>query len=76
MLHLFYWIDFKNNVTNKKNLNEYIDKVVGNKWKNDIYFTAEWYRHWEEGTGIIWKPSTGLKNIRLLKKLGTYESLF
>ena len=28
MLHLFYWIDFKNNVTNKKNLNEYIDKVL------------------------------------------------
>lgn len=28
MLHLFYWIDFKNNVTNKKNINEYIEKVI------------------------------------------------
>jgi hypothetical protein len=61
---------------NNKQINEYINKVVGNKWKNNIYFTAEWYRHWEEGTGIIWKPSTGLINIRLLKKLNTYESLF
>jgi len=55
-------------------INEYIKKVAGNKWKKDIYFTAEWYRHFEEGTGIIWKPSTGLKNITLLKKLNTYES--
>jgi hypothetical protein len=50
---------------NDKQINEYINKVVGNKWKNNIYFTAEWYRHWEEGTGIIWKPSTGLINISL-----------
>ncbi len=28
MLQLFYWIDFKNNITNKKNINEYIDKVI------------------------------------------------
>ena len=28
MLHLFYWIDFKNNTTNKKNINEYIEKVL------------------------------------------------
>lgn len=58
-----------------KQINEYINKVVGNKWKDNIYFTAEWYRHWEEGTGIIWTPSTGLINIRLLKKLNTYESV-
>ena len=30
----------------------------------------------ERGIGIIWKPSTGLINIRLLKKLNTYELLF
>ena len=28
MLHLFYWIDFKNNITNKKNINEYINRVI------------------------------------------------
>jgi hypothetical protein len=28
MLHLFYWIDFKNNVTNNKNINEYINRVL------------------------------------------------
>ena len=28
MLHLFYWIDFKNEETNTKNINEYIDVVL------------------------------------------------
>jgi len=54
---------------------EYINKIAGKDWENDIYFTAEWYRHWEEGTGVIWKPSSGLKNINLLTKLNTFDNL-
>lgn len=53
----------------KNKLNEYIDKMTGSDWKNDLYFTAEWYRHWEEASGVIWKPSTGLKSIKLIKKI-------
>lgn len=59
---------------NAKNIEEYIQKSVGNKWKNDIYYTAEWYRHWETGTGVIWRKS-GIKNIKLLQKLNTYDNL-
>ena len=53
----------------KKKINEYIDEIVGLEWTDDLYFTAEWYRHWEEASGVIWKPSTGLKSIRLIKKI-------
>lgn len=54
---------------------EYIKHILGNKWKEDIYFTAEWYRHCEEGSCVIWKPSTGLKSIKLIKKLDTFDQL-
>lgn len=53
----------------KNKLNEYVEKISGSKWKNDIYFTAEWYRHWEEASGVIWRSNTGLRSIKLIKKL-------
>ena len=59
----------------KDNISNYISNITGDKWKNDIYYTAEWYRHWEEATGVIWKPSTGITNIFLLKKLNTFDYL-
>jgi hypothetical protein len=55
--------------------NEYIQKLIGNKWKEDIKITAEWYRHWEEGSGVVWRPSTGIKSIKLIKKLDTFDHL-
>lgn len=55
--------------------NDYIKQMIGNKWKNNIVITAEWYRHWEEATGVIWKPSTGIKSIKLVKKLDTFDQL-
>jgi len=59
----------------KKQLEGYIQKVVGaNKWKNSIYFLAEWYRHWEEASGVIWKKD-GMADIRLIKKLDTYDNI-
>lgn len=53
---------------------QYIEKLVGNKWKNDIFFTAEWYRHWEAGTGIIWS-NNAIKEVRLIKKLNTFDNV-
>lgn len=58
-----------------KKIQEYVDTVIGKKWKKNIYFLAEWYRHWDEGTGVIWR-TTGLKEIRLIKKTDTYDKLF
>lgn len=57
-----------------KKIEEYIKKLVGDSWKNSIYFLAEWYRHWETATGTIWRV-TGIKNIKLIKKLDTFENL-
>jgi len=53
-------------------INNYIENAVGDAWKKDIQYTAEWYRHWEEGTGVIWRKC-GLKSIRLITKLDTYD---
>ena len=57
-----------------KKLDEYYDKMLGNKWESDIYFLAEWYRHWEKSTGIIWRTS-GLTDIRLLTRLNTFDDI-
>jgi len=58
----------------KKQLDHYVQKVVGNEWKNSIFFLAEWYRHWEEASGVIWKKD-GIDDIRLIKKLDTYDNI-
>jgi hypothetical protein len=54
---------------------KYIQDLMGNTWKKDIRITAEWYRHWDEGTGVVWRPSTGIKTIKLIKKLDTFDHL-
>ena len=59
---------------NKKQINNYINKTVGNKWKKDIYYLAEWYRHWETGTGVIWN-NNGITNIKLLTRLQTFDKI-
>lgn len=58
----------------KKQLEYYIQKVVGNKWRNSTFFLAEWYRHWEAASGVIWKKE-GIASIRLIKKLDTYDNI-
>lgn len=52
-----------------ENVDKYINKITKSNWSNDIFFTAEWYRHWEEASGVIWKPSTGIISIRLIDKI-------
>lgn len=53
-------------------INNYIEHSIGADWKNNIRYTAEWYRHWEEGTGVIWRKR-GLKNIHMITKLDTFD---
>jgi hypothetical protein len=53
-------------------INNYIEGIVGKRWKTKLYFLAEWYRHWETSTGVIWK-TTGIKKLILIKKLGTFD---
>jgi len=52
-----------------KEVDNYLSKLAGNKWEKNLFFTAEWYRHWEEASGVIWKPSTGIKTIKIVKKI-------
>lgn len=59
---------------NKQLINDYIVKAVGEKWKESLYFLAEWYRHWETATGVIWK-SKGVTEINLVKRMNTFEEL-
>jgi hypothetical protein len=55
-------------------INNYIVKIIGNKWKTKLYFLAEWYRHWECGSGVIWRKS-GIKKISLVEKLKTFNKI-
>jgi len=32
---------------NSKVIDEYVQKIAGNSWKDNIVFLAEWYRHWK-----------------------------
>lgn len=55
-------------------INDYIVKAVGDKWKDSLFFLAEWYRHWETGTGVIWK-SKGVTEINLVKRMETFKEI-
>ena len=50
-------------------ITKYLNNIVGNDWKDYIKYLAEWYRHWETGSGVIWSKS-GIKDIILIK---TYD---
>ena len=55
-------------------INEYIKKLTGDSWKDNIFFLAEWYRHWETGSGVIWR-SSGIKDFRLVQRMDTFDKL-
>ncbi len=55
-------------------INEYILKIAGDGWKDNILFLAEWYRHWETGSGVIWRDS-GVKDFKLVERLTTFDNL-
>ena len=59
---------------NKKQLKKHFDKILEKDWKTDIFYLAEWYRHWETGSGVIWRMS-GIANIKLLTKLNTFDHI-
>lgn len=71
------WGDNANDFTlygNTKLVNNYIMTLVGDNWKNSLYLLAEWYRHWETATGVVWNPK-GIKKINLVKRMTTFEVL-
>lgn len=55
-------------------INEYVQKIGGDGWKDNILFLAEWYRHWETGSGVIWRDS-GVKDFKLVERLTTFDNL-
>lgn len=52
-----------------ENINNYYSKILDSEWSKNLFFTAEWYRHWEESSGVIWNPSTGIRSIKIIKKI-------
>lgn len=57
---------------NEEAINEYVKKIAGQSWKDNIIFSAEWYRHWETGSGVVWK-TTGIKDFRLVERMNTFD---
>ncbi len=55
-------------------IQKYVEKLAGDSWKSNIFFTAEWYRHWETGSGVIWRAS-GIKDFKLVKRLSTFDDI-
>jgi len=50
-----------------------INELYGNKWKDNLVFLSEWYRNWNS-EGVIWRPSA-VKNIKLIIKTTTFDCL-
>ncbi len=57
-----------------ESIQEYVEKIAGNSWKTNIMFLAEWYRHWETGSGVVWRAS-GIKNFILIERINTFDNL-
>ena len=51
-----------------ENQQQYILNIIGNDIKKYHQIYLEWYRHWETGTGVIWRKSS-IKNIEEIKLL-------
>jgi hypothetical protein len=60
--------------TDENIIDQKILETVGENWKNDILYLAEWYRGWGAASGVIWRP-TGIKNIKLIQKLNSFDVL-
>jgi len=57
-----------------KSISLYFEKLLSiKKWKRNFLVLAEWLRHWESATGVIWR-SSGIKDISLVKKLNTFDN--
>ena len=59
---------------NKNTINDYIINIIGEEWKNKLYFLAEWYRHWDTSSGVIWSME-GLDDFKLAKRLTTFDNV-
>ena len=46
-----------------------LEKMIGPIWKTIPFFLAEWYRHWEVASGVIWKK-TGIADFKLIADIG------
>jgi hypothetical protein len=55
-------------------IQQYVEKIAGDSWKSNIFFTAEWYRHWETGSGVVWRAS-GIKDFKLVERLDTFNNI-
>jgi len=59
---------------NKKAVQIYYEKLFGNKWKRNFMVLAEFYRHWETGSGVIWHKD-GISDIILLHKINSFVNI-
>ncbi len=46
---------------------EFINEIMGARWKNNFVLLSEWYRHWECASGVIWNVS-GIASCDLIKE--------
>lgn len=57
-----------------ESIDQYVKKLAGDSWKTNIFFLAEWYRHWETGSGVVWRAS-GIKDFKLVERMTTFDNI-
>ena len=55
-------------------ITKYLNNIIGNDWKDYIKYLAEWYRHWDAASGVIWNTN-GIKDMKLIQKFNTFDNL-
>ena len=50
------------------NYYEKLDKLLKVSWKKELFFLAEWYRHWEVASGVVWRKN-GITEFKLVTKM-------
>jgi hypothetical protein len=60
------WKKYQPDLHIHKNTTKYINQSIGKNLKKYPSFFLEWYRHWEAGTGVIWKKNA-VKKFNLIK---------
>jgi hypothetical protein len=46
---------------------DFINEIMGARWKNNNVVLSEWYRHWECASGVIWNVQ-GIASCNLIKE--------
>jgi len=54
-------------IVGRESAHDFINEIMGARWKNNNVVLSEWYRHWECASGVIWNVQ-GIASCNLIKE--------